>query len=120
MTQSPPAPGIKANNIEELLKSGWTLLGKGELDSAEEVFRKACMVDPKSIEAFYALGLVLKSEERKKDAITAFEHVIKLIEDKVEKDPTRARMLRRLALGHVNQLRDGDWNLEKEIWQKKA
>lgn len=119
MSQYPPASGIKANSIEELLKSGWMHLARNEFDSAEEIFRKACMVEPKSIDAFYALALALKSEERKKDAITAFEHVIKLIEEESEPDPTRSRILRRLALGHINHLRDGDWNLEKEIWQKK-
>jgi hypothetical protein len=28
-------------------------------------------------------------------------------------------VMHRLLLGHVNQLKTGDWNLEKEIWKAR-
>lgn len=36
----------------------------------------------------------------------------------VLEDSIRASMLRRLAVGHTNQLKGGDWALESEIWKR--
>ena len=76
-------------------------------------------MEPKSIEGYYGLGLVLKAEDRRQDAVQAFQQVISLLEDGAVDDPSRHAMLRRLSMGHINQLKDGDWNLEKEIWKKR-
>ena len=63
------------------------------------------------------LGLVLKTQDRRQDAILAFQNVVDLLEANPIEDRSRSQMLRRLAIGHMNQLKTGDWDLEKEIWK---
>ena len=110
----------KSDAVDDLISKGWTSYSKGDLDVAEESFRKAISLNPRSVEAFYSLGIVIKSQDRKKESISAFQHVIKLIGEKALDDRMRSAMLRRLALGHVNFAKTGDWNLEKEIWKRKS
>jgi hypothetical protein len=61
--------------------------------------------------------MVLKAVERNEEAINAFNQVLILIGNNSTLDKTKYDMLRRLALGHVNEMAQGDWNLEKEIWK---
>jgi hypothetical protein len=51
-------------------------------------------------------------------SVAAFTRVLELIRIQPESDKVRNAMLRRLALGHINVITQGDWNLEKEIWQR--
>jgi tetratricopeptide (TPR) repeat protein len=105
--------------VDDFTRQGWVLHSEGKQDAAETSFRQAVSIDPKSIEAYYGLGLVLKAEDRRQDAVQAFQQVLSLLEDGVVADPSRHAMLRRLSMGHINQLKEGDWNLEKEIWKKR-
>jgi hypothetical protein len=57
-------------------------------------------------------------EARKEEAIPSFQKAVSLIEAGKLENKDRSEMLRRLALGHINELTVGDWNLEKEIWQR--
>jgi len=50
--------------------------------------------------------------------VAAFRQVIDLISSETGANRVKADMLRRLALGHINEITQGDWNLEKEIWQR--
>jgi hypothetical protein len=60
--------------------------------------------------------MVRKALGRKAEASEAFSQVLKLISSETCDKSTRKDMLRRLALGHINMINQGDWNLEKEIW----
>ncbi len=103
---------------EEYLREGWRLYGsKGNDDAAEENFRRAISSNPNSVDAYYGLALVLKTQDRRQEAIQMFQKVVDLLNANVVEDRSRAQMLRRLALGHINWLKSGDWNLEKEIWR---
>ena len=102
----------------EFINKGWEYKTGGKFDDSEASFRKAISADPSSIEAYYGLSLTLKAQGRRQDSIAGFEKVLELIDLGIE-DRVRGEMLRRLALGHINQLRSGDWNLEKEIWKHK-
>jgi hypothetical protein len=64
------------------------------------------------------LGIVLKAIGRTQEAIAQFEKIVYNIENREWNDLNRARMLRRLALGQINYLKNQDWNLEKEVWQR--
>ncbi len=114
VTAEQKAPG----STGEFIKKGWEFKASGKFDDAEASFRKAISVDPSSVEAYYGLSLTLKSQDRRQDSIAGFEKVLELIDLGME-DRVRGEMLRRLALAHINQLRSGDWNLEKEIWKHK-
>jgi tetratricopeptide (TPR) repeat protein len=104
---------------EDYLREGWALHGsrKNE-DVAEEYFRQAASANPKSVDAYYGLGLVLKAQDRRQEALQVFQKVVELLESNAIEDRVRAGMLRRLTLGQINQIRTGDWGLEKEIWKR--
>lgn len=106
------------SSVVELISKAWEMKAGGKFDDAEANFRKAISLDPTSVEAHYGLSLTLKSQDRRQESIAGFEKVLELIEQGVE-DRVRGEMLRRLTLGHINQLRNGDWALEKEIWKRK-
>ncbi len=106
------------STIEEYIKQAWSQKASGKLDEAEAFFRKAITQKPEMIEAHYGLGLTLKAQGRRQDSIQCFEKVIELIDQGID-DRTRGEMLRRLSLAHINQIRSGDWGLEKEIWKHK-
>jgi tetratricopeptide (TPR) repeat protein len=97
---------------------GWAYHSRGMNALAEADFRRALSIEPEDVDATYVLGLVLKSEGRKEEAIASFQKAVSLIEAGKVENKDRSEMLRRLALGHVNELTVGDWNLEKEIWQR--
>ncbi len=72
-----------------------------------------------SVDANYVLGLVLKAKEKDEEAIEAFKVAINLINNGKVENLNRAEMLRRLALGHVNEIKEGDWKLEEEFWRRE-
>jgi hypothetical protein len=61
--------------------------------------------------------MVLRYSDKTREAIQVFTEVITNAE-LIEENP-KARMVRNLAVGHIHQIESGDWNLEKEIWQRK-
>jgi hypothetical protein len=69
-------------------------------------------------DSFYSLGMVLKAANKNEEAVNAFTQVINLIKSRPDASQVKYDMLRRLALGHVNEIIHGDWNLEKEIWKR--
>ena len=72
------------------------------------------MKSPDNPDIYYALGLNYKASGNNIKALESFNNAIKVL-DRLE-DHVRARMLLRLIHGQINQIKDGDWNLEKEIW----
>jgi tetratricopeptide (TPR) repeat protein len=113
-------PGAGPQNYSDYYQQGWTYHTKQEQAAAETALRKALALEPESVDAHYVLGLVLKSQQRGKEAVECFKEVLALLERGLVEDRTRSAMLRRLAKGHINHLETGDWNLEKEIWQRKG
>ncbi len=109
---------VGKNRTDILINQGWIEHSSNSNENAEMSFRKAITLDPKSIEAFYGLALVLKAQKRKKEAIQVFEQALSFLEEKILNDPSRRSMLKRIISGHINFMKDGDWNLEKEIWQR--
>lgn len=118
MSPDESAKPAQLQSYEDYLREGWALHGsrKNE-DMAEEYFRQAIDANPKSIDAYFGLGLVLKVQDRRQEAMQVFQKVVELLDSDVIEDKVRAGMLRRLTLGHINQMRSGDWGLEKEIWK---
>ena len=106
-------------DVDGYMRRGWAFHSRGKNDQAEADFRKALEMDPDSVDANYVLGLVLKAEQKDEAAVEAFKVTINLINNGKIVEVNRAEMLRRLAKGHINEIREGDWKLEKEIWQRK-
>ncbi|MGD0002660.1 MAG: tetratricopeptide repeat protein [Anaerolineaceae bacterium] len=115
ITSSAPDPDkINPKDIEELVQRGWLYYGNQKYDQALADFSKALIKEPDNPDIIYALGIAYKASGSAQKAIETFEKAL-LHLDKYQ-DAVEARMLLRLIHGHINQLKNGDWNLEKEIW----
>ncbi len=114
------ATGTEHNDeLSNFINAGWKFHTEGNDQDAEKQFNKALAINQKSVEAHYGLGIVMKSQGNTNAMITNFEKVIQLVAEIVE-DRSKAEMLRRLAMGHINQARNGDWGLEGEIWKHSS
>jgi tetratricopeptide (TPR) repeat protein len=105
------------STVDEFQRRGMAYYARKQFNEAEADLKKAISLDGNNIDSFYSLGMVLKAMNRKVDAVAAFKQVLDLISAKPDEKTTKFDMLRRLALGHVNEMTQGDWNLEKEIWK---
>lgn len=115
ITPSAPDPDkINPKDIGELVQRGWLYYGNQKYDQALDDFSKALIKEPDNPDIIYALGITYKASGSAQKAIETFEKAL-LHLDKYQ-DAVEARMLLRLIHGHINQLKNGDWNLEKEIW----
>ncbi len=118
----PVDPGTMGDpsTSEEYTKRGVAYYARKQFNSAETDLKHAILLDENNLDAYYSLGMVLKAVGRKEDAINAFNKVLELINARPDATSTKYDMLRRLALGHYNELKQGDWNLEKEIWKHQG
>ena len=107
-TASAPPP------IEEYIESGWTHYSKKEYFRAEADFQKALAIIPNHPDTLYALGMTQQASGKQQDAISTFEKVIGVLQDANDIDYVRVHMLTRLARGHINRMRTGDWGLDMD------
>jgi len=115
LDDSPEEP----KSLDEMSRKGWAAYAQGDHSTATKHFRDAIARHPKAIDAYYGMGLNLKAEGKRDEAIDIFNKVLELLNEGVEETRSRAEMMRRLTLGHINQIEKGDWDLESEIWKKK-
>ena len=97
---------------------GSAYYARKEYEFAVIDLEKAIAIDNSNIDSFYILGMVYKATQEKEKATSAFKRVLELIKAQLETNKIRSAMVRRLALAHINVITQGDWNLEKEIWQR--
>jgi len=112
-----PSSIIEPNTADEYQRRGMAHYARKQYAPAEGDLQKAIQLDPQHIDSYYSLGMVMKAVGRKDDAVSAFNKVISLITNNQDLDKVKFDMLKRLAMGHVNEITQGDWNLEKEIWK---
>jgi tetratricopeptide (TPR) repeat protein len=115
-----PAAMEQPTDTAAYLRRGYAYYGVKQYAEAVEDFKKALELDPNAVDAVYGQGMSLKASGKKEEAIAAFKNALALIDQGVIPDKSRARILHRLALGHVNEITSGNWNLEAEIWQHIA
>lgn len=100
------------------MRRGWAYHSRDFEEKAEADFRKVLDLDSESIDGNYVLGLILKAQRRNQEAVKYFKRTYELLEaGALEDKPARSEMIRRLSLAHINDLTEGDWKLEEEIWQ---
>ncbi len=114
-----PAEQPSPRSAADYLRRGYAFYARGRFPEAIEDYRAATALDPEMVDAVFALGMALKASERPQEGIQAFQQVLSLLNAGAVADRTRADMLRRLALGHINEMTSGDWNLRREIWQRE-
>lgn len=101
----------------EYHRRGTAYYARQQYEAAVADFKQAIDLDVNMVDAYYSLGMVYKATKRKEEAVAAFNKVVELVASEVGSGKVSPDMLRRLALGHVNELTEGDWNLEQEIWK---
>lgn len=97
---------------DAMIESGWNHYSRKEYFRAEDDFKKAFDIDPDNTDALYALAMSQQASGRIKEAISTFENVIQYLEIHKAEDPVRALMLTRLANGHINRMKTGEWKME--------
>jgi tetratricopeptide (TPR) repeat protein len=120
--KTPPqlVPGELPNpqTVADYLRRGWAYRALDQEEKAEQDFRAALGLEARSVDAAYALGMTLKAQGKKDQALAAFQQAVTLLDEGAEQDHDRQEMLHRLALGHINMISRGDWDLEREIWRR--
>jgi tetratricopeptide (TPR) repeat protein len=109
------------SNAVDFVSRGMAHYARQNYTAALADFSQAVKLDPASIDAYYGLGMAYKAQPDRDAAVEAFQKVITLI-TAANHGENRVKhfMLRRLALAHINEITQGDWNLEKEIWHHVA
>jgi cytochrome c-type biogenesis protein CcmH/NrfG len=102
------------DQVDGWLRLGWARYGSARWEAAEQAFRTAHRLAGSDPEPPFGLGLALKKQGKKPEAIRFFREAAERTTSVA--DRARAAILRRLALGHVNFLEQGEWNLEREVW----
>jgi tetratricopeptide (TPR) repeat protein len=113
-----PSKMGEPTTVDDYQKRGMAYYARKQFKEAEADLKKAISMDGNNIDSFYSLGMVLKAANKNEEAVNAFTQVINLIKSRPDASQVKYDMLRRLALGHVNEIIHGDWNLEKEIWKR--
>ena len=113
-----PASMGEPTTVDEFQKRGMAYYARKQFKEAEADLKKAVSMDGNNIDSYYSLGMVMKAMNKKDEAVEAFNQAISLIKARPDASAIKYDMLRRLALGHVNEISQGDWNLEKEIWKR--
>jgi tetratricopeptide (TPR) repeat protein len=116
-SELPDPKSINASTAGDYAGRAWVYYSAGNYQEAVIDFCQALNLEPENPDTVYGLALALKSSGKTEQAIASFKKVIKIIES--SSDHIRAQMLKRLAIGHINRMKTGDWNLEKEMWQTK-
>ncbi len=115
----PPEPDkMNPQTDDEYLERGWLYYSREKFELAEADIDIVLQREPGNIDAWYALGLTLKAMGNAQGAVDAFSRIDAAI-GQID-DHQKATIISRLAHGQINQIKTGDWNLEKEVWKKAA
>lgn len=113
-----PEEFTEPKTAKEYFNRGMAFYARNQYSEAEGDMLKAISLERNYVDAYYGLGMIRKAEEKKDEAIQAFQQTLDLLEqDKDEKNISND-MLKRLAKGHINEIKLGDWGLEKEVWKR--
>ena len=112
----PDPTTMSAQTAFEYASRGWLFYSHKKFGKAVDDFRHGLEKEKNEIDTWYGLGLSLKAAGSGGEAVEAFSKVLALIVSLEDKQ--RANVLGRLAKGQINQIKTGDWNLEKEVWKR--
>ena len=113
--QVPDPTQLNPQTAAEFAQRGWLLFSRQKWAEAQADLEVAISLDP-IVDHYYALGLILRTQEKNVESLAAFEKCLELVVEIA--DPQRVTMLRRLTLGQINMIKSGDWSLEKEVWKR--
>jgi tetratricopeptide (TPR) repeat protein len=114
----PDPTTVKVESNADYLERGWLYYSKKDYSLAIDDFEHVLTTEPENIDALYGLGLTQKASGANPKALDTFEQVLRLLPSLQE--PQRKSVLTRLTKGHINQIKSGNWNLEKEVWKSRG
>ena len=106
------------NSAEANSNLGWGYYGQRKFDEAIAAFRQALSLDRNYLDAHYGLALTLKEAGAGNEAVPEFEAVVTLAPQ--DANTIRGQMLSRLARGHINRIKSGQWGLNTDIIRPAA
>ena len=101
---------LNPQSAQDFTSRGWLYYTRQEYKQAQTDFRRALELKPEDPDILYALGMSLAAGGDLVEAQQVFEKTLTALD--AISDRVRAHMLHRLASGHINRIRTGDWNLE--------
>jgi tetratricopeptide (TPR) repeat protein len=110
----PDPAAMKVETAADYMERGWLYYSHKKFDLAITDFLYVLKTDPDNVDTLYGLGLTQKASGASPQALATFEQVLKLVPNISEHQ--KASVLSRLVKGHINQIKTGNWNLEKEVW----
>ncbi len=110
-----PEVALQPQTASEYVERGWMFYSKDEYTKAVTDFQKALELNPKHSDTLYALGLALHAAGQSQEAIQAFEETIVTLKDNPDEERARASMLERMARGHINRIKTGEWKLDGTV-----
>jgi len=113
---APDPSTMRVDTLDQYTERGWLYYAQKDYDKAIADFHHVLDQQPDHLDTWYGLGLTLKAAGSYNEATDAFSHVLGMLSDLEDKQ--RAHVLDRLAKGHINQMKTGDWDLEKEVWKR--
>ena len=90
------------------------MYGAGSYPQAAEAAQECRNRSPSDPEPSYLLGMALKAAGDGDAAVAAFRAAAAALP--AMQDAVRGAMLRRLAVGQINWIERGKWDLEPETW----
>ena len=111
LDQQARAPGSEA---AAWLRFGWALYAAGSYLQAAEAARECRTRSASDPEPSYLMGMALKAAGDGEAAVAAFKAAAAVLP--AMQEAVRGAMLRRLAVGQVNWIERGKWDLEPETW----
>ncbi len=114
----PDPEKMNPQSMEEYLERGWLFYSLKKYELADSDFNLVLRNEPGNIDGWYALGLTLKAMGDAQRAAEAFSRIDSLIGG--IDDHQKATIITRLAHGQINQIKTGNWNLEKEVWKRQG
>ncbi len=112
----PDPEKMNPQTMEDFLERGWLYYSIKKFELAEADINIVLKNEPGNIDGWYALGLTLKAMGDGQRAAEAFSRIDSMIGE-IE-DHQKAMIISRLAHGQINQIKTGNWNLEKEVWKR--
>ena len=69
-----PAEIKEPKDHDSFMQRGWVYHSQGEQDKAEADFRRAVSYSPESVDANYAMGLVMKSQGKNQESAEGYKN----------------------------------------------
>ncbi len=116
--QYDPLCMIEPKSEDRYRRRGTAHYARKHYQEAAADLEQAIRLESNNIDAIYVLSMVYEVMRRTESSVSACTQVLELLKNQPKGNKTKNDMLRRLELGNIISITQGDRKLEKEIWQR--